>query len=118
MGGVAGWLIGMKAGRAVLPRRGPLDRMRTKALARGDEVFGRFAVIAIVLTPSWIAGIHHVRAAVYLTTNAAQRVLWAAGIGLGAFFVGSRHRGLRDDLGWVTDRLGLGALVVIGAPPW
>jgi membrane protein DedA with SNARE-associated domain len=111
-GGIAGWLIGMKGGRAVLTRPGPLARMRSKALARGDEIFGRFAVVAILLTPSWIAGIHRVRAAVFLPTNAAGAALWSAGIGLGAFFVGPTVVDVVGDLGWVT---AVALLVLIAA---
>ena len=51
----AGWLIGMKAGRKVLSAPGPLHRARRSALAKGDEVFNRYAVYAIFLTPSWVA---------------------------------------------------------------
>lgn len=112
-GGIAGWLVGMKAGRTVLTTRGPLHRARLKALERGDEVFGRWPVIAIVLTPSWIAGIHGVRARVYLPTNAAAAVLWAAGIGLAAYFIGPSVVEFVDDLGWLTV-IGLVLLVVTG----
>ncbi len=108
-GGVVGWLIGMKAGRAVLTTRGPLLRMRRNALARGDEVFRRFPVTAILLTPSWIAGIHRVRAAVYLPTNAAGAAVWAVGIGLGAYYVGPTIVDVVSDLGWVLGT----ALVVL-----
>jgi membrane-associated protein len=111
-GGIAGWLIGMKAGRAVVITRGPLHHMRMRALARGDEVFDRYAVLAILLTPSWVAGIHHVRAAVYLPTNAAGAALWAVGIGLGAFFLGPPIVDLVTDAGWVTVG-GVVALVVV-----
>jgi len=109
LGGVAGWLIGMKAGRAVLITRGPLHQMRLGALRRGDQVFERYAALAIQLTPSWVAGIHHVRAAVYLPWNAAGAAMWAVGIGLGAFYLGPPIEDLVDDLGWVT----IGALVVL-----
>jgi membrane protein DedA with SNARE-associated domain len=100
-GGVGGWLIGMKAGRAVMTTRGPFLRMRGRALARGDDVFKRFPVIAILLTPSWIAGIHHVRAAIYLPTNAAGAGIWSVGIGLGAYYFGPTVVEVVDDLGWV-----------------
>jgi membrane-associated protein len=112
-GGIAGWLVGMKAGRTVLTTRGPLHRARLKALARGDEVFARWPVIAIVMTPSWIAGIHGVRARVYLPTNAAAAVLWAAGIGLAAYFIGPSVLDFVNDLGWITI-VGVVLLVVAG----
>ena len=102
VGGVVGWLIGMIAGRRVLTTRGPLHRMRQAAVERGDEVFARYTVVAIVLTPSWIAGIHRVRAPVYLLTNAASAALWAGGIGLGAYIIGPTVVDFVADLGWVT----------------
>jgi membrane-associated protein len=112
-GGVAGWVIGMRGGRTVLTTRGPLHKMRLTALARGDEVFSKWPVVAILLTPSWIAGIHHVRAAVYLPVNFLSALLWAVGIGLGAYFVGPTIVDFVDDVGLVTV-IGLAVLVVVG----
>lgn len=101
-GGVAGWLIGKKAGRAVLTTRGPLRAMRRGAVARGDELFARHPVIAILLTPSWIAGIHRVEPLIYLTVNALSAALWAVGIGLGGYYIGPSVIDFVEDLGWVT----------------
>jgi membrane protein DedA with SNARE-associated domain len=112
-GGVIGWIIGMKAGRTVLTTRGPLHRQRLNALKRGDEVFARWPVIAILLTPSWIAGIHRVRAGTYLATNLFGALIWALMFGLGAYFIGPSVIELAGDLGWVTVA-GLVGLVVVG----
>ena len=113
VGGVAGWLIGLKAGRALLTAPGPLLRLRKSAVARGDEVFERVPVVAILLTPSWVAGIHRVRSAIYLPTNAAGAAAWAAGIGLGAYYVGPPIVDLVQDLGVVT-AIGVVLLVAVG----
>jgi membrane protein DedA with SNARE-associated domain len=112
-GGMGGWLIGMKAGRTLLTARGPLQRLRLAAVARGDEVFGRIPIIAILLTPSWIAGIHRVGPAVYIPTNALGAAAWAAGIGLGAFYLGPPVVDLVQDLGVVVS-IGLGVLIAVG----
>jgi membrane protein DedA with SNARE-associated domain len=109
-GGVAGWLIGMKAGRAVLITRGPLHSARSRALERGEEVFGRFPVMAILLTPSWIPGILRVRARVFLPTNVLSAALWAVGIGMGAYLIGPAVVDVVGDLGLVTG-LALAALI-------
>jgi membrane protein DedA with SNARE-associated domain len=111
-GGTAGWLIGMKAGRTVLSARGPLWKARTRTLARGDEVFARHPVLGVLLTPSWIAGIHRVRPRIYLPTNAAGAALWACGIGLGAYFVGPAVVDFVKDAGLLME-IALGALVVL-----
>lgn len=110
LGGVAGWLIGLKAGRAFVAAPGPLHRLRLNALARGEAVFARVPVIAIVLTPSWVAGIHGVRAALYLPVNAIAAAVWALAIGLGGYYVGPTVVDLVGDLGVVT---GIGLLVLI-----
>ncbi len=112
-GGVAGWLVGRRAGRTVLTTRGPLHKMRLTALARGDEVFAKWPVTAILLTPSWIAGIHHVRPALYLPVNVLSAAVWAIGIGLGAYFAGPAVIDFVDDVGLVTG-IGLGVLVLLG----
>jgi membrane protein DedA with SNARE-associated domain len=112
-GGVAGWLIGMKAGRVVLTTRGPLHRTRLKALERGEEVFGRWTVTAILLSPSWVAGILRARPMIYNLTNAVSAAVWALGIGLGAYFVGPDILELANDLGLVTVA-GLVLLVLAG----
>jgi len=110
-GGIAGWLVGLKAGRGVLAGPGPLRRMRHRALARGDDVFKRYAVVAILLTPSWVAGIARVDTTIYQITNVVSAAAWAVGIGLAAYFAGPPILDLIDDAGWVPV---VGFLVLIG----
>jgi len=100
-------------GRSVLETRGPLLRFRLRALSRGDEIFGRYPVLAIVLTPSWVAGIHQVKTGVYQITNVATAFIWAVGIGLAAYFIGPAVIDAVEDLGWVT-AVGLGLLIAAG----
>ncbi|MBV9311872.1 MAG: hypothetical protein JOZ73_13665 [Solirubrobacterales bacterium] len=87
--------------------------MRRVAVARGDDIFHRFTVVAIILTPSWIAGIHRVRPSMYLPINALAAALWAVGIGLGAYYIGSDIVEWVGDIGWAM-AAGLGVLVVAG----
>jgi membrane protein DedA with SNARE-associated domain len=108
VGGLGGWVVGLRAGRAVLSRPGPLLRLRLRALERGEQVFQRAPVTAVLLAPSWIAGIHRVRAAVFVPVNALGAAAWAGGIGLGAYFVGPPVVDFVGDAGVV-----LGGLLVL-----
>ncbi len=109
-GGVVGWAIGLKAGRAFMIAPGPLRRLRLHAVTRGEEVFTRVPVVAIILTPSWVAGIHRVRPVLYHMTNVVTAAMWAVGIGLGSYYIGPSVVDAVGDLGLVTG-IGLGVLV-------
>jgi membrane protein DedA with SNARE-associated domain len=113
LGGIAGWLVGRKTGRALLTRRGPLLAIRVRAVARGEALFASHPVIAILLTPSWVAGIHRVRPALYQLVNVATAAVWAGAIGLGAYFAGPAVIDVVDDFGTLTTILL--ALVIVGA---
>ena len=114
-GGVIGWLIGLKAGRAVLIGPGPFRALRIGAVARGERVFARRPVTAIILTPPWIAGIHRVRGSIYQPTNAVSAAIWAAGIGFGAYFAGPAIVDFVDDFGLATGIIvGVGLTIAVG----
>jgi membrane protein DedA with SNARE-associated domain len=101
LGGVTGWAVGRRAGRALLTARGPLLRARRRALEHGDELFGRYPVLAIVLTPSFVAGVHRVGTVTYLLVNLVSAALWTAGLGVGAYLAGPTVLDVFADVGLV-----------------
>lgn len=108
-GGVVGWLLGRKGGRALWTAPGPLHRMRIRSLAKGERFFARYSLLAIYLAPSWVAGIHGVRATRFLPVNAVCAVIWTLMVGLGAYLVGPPIEDVVSDVGLV----GLVVLVVL-----
>jgi membrane protein DedA with SNARE-associated domain len=112
LGGIVGWVGGMVAGRGVMTAPGPLRGLRLRALERGEEVFERMTVIAILLTPAWVAGIHRVGTAIYLTVNFVSAAIWAVGIGLAAYYLGPPVLDWLSDVGLVTT-IGLGVLILV-----
>jgi membrane protein DedA with SNARE-associated domain len=111
-GGLAGWLLGLKAGRRLLTARGPLLTLRRNVLARGDAVFRRHPVLGILLTPSVVAGIHGVRPTIYNATNLLSAAVWAVGIGYGAYYVGPPIVDFVNDFG-VAASVALGVLILV-----
>jgi membrane protein DedA with SNARE-associated domain len=112
-GGVVGWLVGLKAGRAVLTAPGPLRSIRLDAVEKGEQAFKRVEALAIFLTPSWVAGIHRARPGVYNLINAVSAAAWAVAIGVGGYYVGPPIVEFVNDLGTVGLSLAV-AIVVIG----
>lgn len=111
-GGIIGWLIGLKAGRAVLVAPGPFQSLRIGAVRRGEQIFDRYAVIAVLMTPSWVAGINKVRGSVYQPTNALSALAWAAGLGFGAYLIGPAVLDFFSDVGLVTGIITV--IVIVG----
>lgn len=111
LGGIIGWVLGLKAGRTVLTTRGPFHKHRVRMLRRGDELFERFTVLGIILTPSWMAGIHNVRTVTYNLTNVCIAIVWSCGIGYASYYIGPDVVDAVDDLG-VGLSIALGVAVV------
>jgi membrane protein DedA with SNARE-associated domain len=112
-GGAIGWVIGRGAGRRILTAPGPLYRQRLRTVERGEEVFGRYPVIAIVVMPTWIAGIHRVRAWLFLLVDTIAALIWAAGFGLGAYLIGPSVIDAVSDVGLAT-AVGVCGLIALG----
>jgi membrane protein DedA with SNARE-associated domain len=100
-GGTIGWVAGRRAGRAVLSAPGPLARMRLNALARGDRFYERYGPVAVFFTPSWVAGIHDMRASRFLPANAVSALIWALLIGVGTYLAGPSIVDIVSDAGLV-----------------
>jgi membrane protein DedA with SNARE-associated domain len=98
-GGTAGWLIGLKGGRALLTRPGPLYRLRLRVLQHGDDVYARRGWLAVYLAPSWMAGVSAMRARRFLPANAIAALVWALTIGVGAYLAGPPIAEAFSDIG-------------------
>ena len=90
-----------------------------KAVERGENVFERYTVLAVILTPSWVAGIHRVRPVMYNVINVVTAAIWAGAIGMTAYLIGPSVVDAVDDFGTVTlVALGVGIVAVIGEEIW
>jgi membrane protein DedA with SNARE-associated domain len=112
VGGSAGWIVGVKGGRGLVMAPGPLHHLRLGLLARGDRFYDRYGAVAVFFTPSWIAGIHHMRWSRFLPANAVSALTWALSIGLGAYLIGPPITDIVADIGLAGGLL-LAALFVL-----
>jgi membrane protein DedA with SNARE-associated domain len=124
-GGVLGWIVGRRAGRGVLTAPGPLHGIRLALTASGDRFFARYGVLAVLFTPSWVAGIVKMRASLYLPVNAISAAAWALAIGLGAYWIGPPIADVAADEGlllWLVVGALVGGFAIVllrgrGGPP-
>jgi membrane-associated protein len=113
-GGVVGWLAGRRVGGALIGAPGPLRRWRRHALARGERFYRRYGPVAVLLTPSWMAGIMRMQPGPYLAANAVSALVWALLLGLGSYEIGPTILDLASDLG-LAGLIGLAVLAVAAA---
>jgi membrane protein DedA with SNARE-associated domain len=113
-GGIIGWAIGLRAGRALVTGPGPLRAARIRAVEHGAAVFARYPKTAILMTPAFVAGINGVRSAVYQPINAISAAAWAIVLGVGSYLVGPVVLDVFDDIGTVA-RIVVIAVVVAAA---
>lgn len=111
VGGAAGWLFGLIAGRSVLTAPGPLRSIRLDAVEKGELAFKRLEAIAILFTPSWVAGIFHASPGLYNAINALSAAVWAVGVGVGGYYIGPPVLDVIGDMG--TAGLILAILIVV-----
>ncbi len=115
VGGASGWLLGLKGGRGLLTAAGPLLKLRLALIARGDRFYERFGAIAVLFSPSWMAGIHDMRASRFLPINVVSALAWALGFGAGAYLIGPSITEVAEDfglLGTILVAVGVAAAVV------
>jgi len=98
-GGNVGWLLGLKGGRALVTRRGPLYRLRIRALGRGEGFYARYGMVAVFFTPAWMAGIAEMGWSRFFPANLLAALVWALGFGLGGYFAGPPILDVADDVG-------------------
>jgi len=99
LGGMAGWLVGARGGRRLVTAPGVMHGLRLGVVARGDRFYARYGPIAVLFTPSWIAGIHNMRWSRFLIANTLSALIWAVAIGVGADLIGPSITDLVGDAG-------------------
>ena len=112
VGGAAGWIVGVKGGRELLTAPGPLHHTRLALIARGDRFYERYGPVAVLFTPSWIAGVHDMRWSRFLPANALSALMWALAIGLSAYLVGPSVTDIVADAGLAAAAL-VAALFIV-----
>jgi membrane protein DedA with SNARE-associated domain len=114
-GGLIGYLAGLSAGRGLVTAPGPFRKLRLRTIERGEKVFERYTLLAIILTPSWVAGIHRVRPLYYNVVNVASAVIWAGGIGMASYLIGPSVLDAVSDMGTLLSvLLGVGIAAIVG----
>ena len=110
LGSVAGYEIGLRAGRRLLDHPGRLEKRRKNLLAKGDRTFGRHTFTASVTMPAYMSGIFRVRFPVFVLGALVSGVFWIGMyVGL-SYFLGEE---VAKRIGDAGAKVLLGVLVIV-----
>jgi membrane protein DedA with SNARE-associated domain len=113
LGGIAGWLAGIKVSRRVLTAKGPLLTTRRRMIKKGEDFFERHGPLGVFLAPSWAAGIHNMRASRFIPLNTIAAIGWAVVYGGIAYLVGPSVAEVLGDLGSYLPLVLIAAVIVL-----
>lgn len=106
--------LGARGGRPLIEHPGWFEGARTRAVAKGDEVFGRFPRIAPMVAPAPLSGIHRVAPALFAVATLVTGATWLLSTGLAPFGIGEAVMDLFGRIGIVEAVL----FVVLLAGAW
>jgi membrane protein DedA with SNARE-associated domain len=98
-GGLAGYGVGVRWGRALLSHPGPLLARRQRALASGEALYAKWGRLAVFFTPCLISGIAKMKRSQFAVWNFLAGAAYVFSVGLTAYGAGKVSTGQQDPSG-------------------
>ncbi len=114
-GGLAGYAIGRRWGRAIMNRPGRTLARRQRVIAAGEAVYARWGRLAVFFTPCLVSGIARMKYSQFVVWNLAAGAVYVLSVGPAAYGAGKVASGDRslDSLGAVIAGVAVGVAAVI-----
>ena len=112
VGGLGGFRIGYRWGRALLERPGPALDWRKKAVAKGDEIYQKWGRAAVFVTPSIVCGALEMKWRQFVVWNFFAGAVFVVSVGASAYGAGKVSTGHHDPVSW---SMLIGGIVVTAA---
>ncbi len=113
VGGLAGYAIGLRWGRAIMTRPGPLLGRRQQAVSAGEVLYARWGRLAVFFTPCLVSGIVKMKRSQFAVWNFLAGAVYVLSVGPAAYGVGKVSTG-QGTLGSVGSLIA-GVAVGVGA---
>jgi len=104
-GGMVGYSVGIRWGRALLSHPGPLLARRQRVLTAGEAMYAKWGRLAVFFTPCMVSGIAKMKYSQFVVWNFLAGAAYVISVGLSVYGAGKVVTG-QDDL------VSVGSLVV------
>jgi membrane protein DedA with SNARE-associated domain len=114
-GGLAGYAIGRRWGRAIMNHPGRTLARRQRAVATGEALYARWGRLAVFFTPCMVSGIAKMKYSQFVVWNLAAGAVYVLSVGPAAYGVSKAATGERslDSMGAVIAGVAVGAAAVV-----
>ena len=92
-GGLAGYSIGLRWGRAIMTHPGPWLARRERAVAAGEALYAKWGRLAVFFTPCLVSGIAKMKRAQFAVWNFLAGAVYVLSVGPAAYGVGKVSSG-------------------------
>ena len=96
VGGLTGYSIGIRWGRALLSRPGPLLARRQRVLTAGEAMYAKWGRLAVFFTPCLISGIAKMKYSQFVVWNLLAGTVYVISVGLTVYGAGKVTTGHHD----------------------
>jgi membrane protein DedA with SNARE-associated domain len=95
-GGVVGYSVGVRWGRALLSHPGPLLARRQRALTAGEAMYAKWGRLAVFFTPCMVSGIAKMKYSQFVVWNFLAGTIYVISVGLSVYGAGKVATGHHD----------------------
>jgi membrane protein DedA with SNARE-associated domain len=113
VGGLAGYFVGLRWGRAIMTHPGPWLARRQRVVAAGEVVYARWGRLAVFFTPCLVSGIVVMKRSQFAVWNLLAGAVYVLSVGPACYGAGSVASG-QASVGSVSSIIA-GAAVAAGA---
>jgi membrane protein DedA with SNARE-associated domain len=86
-GGLAGYSVGLRWGRAIMNHPGPWLSRRQQAVTAGEALYARWGRLAVFFTPCLVSGIAKMKYSQFVVWNFVAGAVYVLSVGLAAYGV-------------------------------
>jgi membrane protein DedA with SNARE-associated domain len=114
-GGLAGYSVGLRWGRAIMTHPGPWLARRERAVAAGEVVYARWGRLAVFFTPCLVSGIVKMKLSQFAVWNFLAGTVYVLSVGPTAYGMGSVSSGQASvgSVGSIIAGVAIGAGAVV-----
>jgi membrane protein DedA with SNARE-associated domain len=116
VGGMIGYYVGLRWGRAIMDHPGPWLQRRQQAVATGEALYAKWGRLAVFFTPCLVSGIARMKLAQFALWNLMAGAVYVLSVGPAAYGAGkisSGQQGLNGEGALITGiAVGVAAFVL------